>query len=49
MARDPTDDKFLEAAIDGQVDYIISGDSDLLTLKTFENIPIVPPWEFGKK
>lgn len=46
VARDPTDDKFLEAALGGQADYIVSGDNDLLDLKTFEGIPIIPPWEF---
>jgi putative PIN family toxin of toxin-antitoxin system len=49
IARDPTDNKFLEAAASGQADYIVSSDNDLLTLKTFENIPIVTPWEFGKE
>jgi putative PIN family toxin of toxin-antitoxin system len=49
VARDPDDNKFLEAAIDGQVEYIVSGDNDLLTLETFEGIPIVPPWELAKE
>jgi len=46
VARDPTDDKFLEAAINGKAKYIVSADNDLLTLGAFEGIPIVPPWEF---
>lgn len=44
--RDPTDDKFLEAAVSGQAEYIVSGDNDLLTLEAFEGISIVPSWEF---
>src|SRR5881275_2810905 len=29
--RDPTDDKFLELALNGRADLIVSGDRDLLT------------------
>jgi putative PIN family toxin of toxin-antitoxin system len=39
--RDPTDDKFLELAMNGQADMIISGDADLLVLNPFRGIPIV--------
>jgi putative PIN family toxin of toxin-antitoxin system len=41
--RDPTDDKFLELAVSGHADLIISGDADLLALNPFRNIPIVTP------
>src|SRR5690242_20129703 len=30
--RDPTDDKFLELAVNGHADLIVSGDADLLAL-----------------
>jgi hypothetical protein len=30
--RDPTDDKFLELAINGHADLIVTGDADLLAL-----------------
>ena len=30
--RDPTDDKFLELAVNGRADLIVSGDGDLLAL-----------------
>lgn len=43
---DPKDDKFLEAAIAGQVDLIVSGDKHLLTLKGFRSIPIISGREF---
>lgn len=39
--RDPKDDKFLEVAVNGEADMIISGDSDLLDLGEFERIPII--------
>ncbi|HEY5210063.1 MAG TPA: putative toxin-antitoxin system toxin component, PIN family [Stellaceae bacterium] len=41
--RDPTDDKFLELAINGRADVIVSGDADLLVLHPFRGIPIVLP------
>jgi putative PIN family toxin of toxin-antitoxin system len=44
--RDPKDDKFLEAAVAGHADVIVSGDEDLLTLHPYAGIPIVPPRAF---
>lgn len=37
--RDPKDDKFLELAVNGDADCIVSGDDDLLTLGSFRGIP----------
>ena len=44
--RDRKDNKFLEAALAGQADCIVSGDTDLLDLTPFEDIPILRPVEF---
>jgi putative PIN family toxin of toxin-antitoxin system len=44
--RDPKDDKFLELAVNGRADLIISGDADLLALNPFREIPIVTPAAF---
>ena len=44
--RDPTDDKFLELALSGAADLIVTGDADLLVLNPFRNIPIVSPATF---
>ena len=44
--RDPKDDKFLEAAVAGKADAIVSGDEDLLVLHPFEGIPILSPAAF---
>jgi putative PIN family toxin of toxin-antitoxin system len=41
--RDPKDDKFLELAVNGCADVIVSGDTDLLILDTFRGIPIITP------
>lgn len=43
---DPKDDKFLEAAIAGNVDFIVSGDKHLLDLKEFRSVPILSGREF---
>lgn len=42
-SRDPNDDKFLELAINGRVDVLITGDEDLLVLDPFRRIPILSP------
>jgi len=44
--RDPTDDKFLELAVNGKADLIVSGDADLLVLNPFRDIPVVAPATF---
>jgi len=45
-SRDPDDDKFLAAAVEGRARYVVSGDRDLLTLKNYRGIRIVRPAEF---
>ena len=44
--RDPKDDVFLEVALAGQAERIVSGDNDLLTLHPFRGIPIITPATF---
>jgi uncharacterized protein len=44
--RDSKDDKFLELAVNGKADVIVSGDADLLVLSPFRGIPIVLPATF---
>jgi putative PIN family toxin of toxin-antitoxin system len=44
--RDPKDNRFLEAALEGKADIIVSGDADLLELQEFEAIPILSVAEF---
>jgi putative PIN family toxin of toxin-antitoxin system len=41
--RDPRDDKFLEVAMHGRADAIITGDDDLLALNPFHGIAILVP------
>ena len=42
-SRDPKDDKFLELAVSGKADYIVTGDKDLTDLHPFQGIPVVRP------
>ncbi|WP_049985754.1 putative toxin-antitoxin system toxin component, PIN family [Halobellus rufus] len=46
VEADPDDDKFLEAAIAGSVEYLVSGDGHLLDLELFRGIDIVEPRTF---
>jgi putative PIN family toxin of toxin-antitoxin system len=41
--RDPADDKFLEVAANGEASLMITGDGDLLALRSFRGIPILTP------
>lgn len=46
--RDPSDDMFLELAVNGGADFIVTGDKDLLALHPFRNIPILTPARYLK-
>jgi len=46
--RDPDDDKFLELAVNGNADVLVSGDDDLLVLDTFRGIPIITAAAFAR-
>lgn len=45
-SRDPDDDKFLEVAINGRADVVVSGDGDLLALNPFRGIAILTPADY---
>ena len=46
LCRDPKDNKFLELAVNGKANYLISGDQDLLILNPFQKISILSPQAF---
>jgi len=48
VCDDPDDDKFLEAALAANADYVVSGDAALLSLKNYRRIQIVRPASFLK-
>jgi hypothetical protein len=43
---DPSDNRYLECAVEGSADVIVSGDRDLLALHTYQGIAIVRPSAF---
>jgi hypothetical protein len=45
-SRDKQDDMFLDVAVNGNAEAIISGDDDLLTLHPFQEIRIITPRTF---
>ena len=48
--RDPRDDKFLEVAVHGRADAIITRDGDLLAMNPFRGIAVLSPAEYlGRK
>jgi putative PIN family toxin of toxin-antitoxin system len=46
LCRDPKDDKYLQLAFDGNADFLITGNQDLLVLNPFHGIRILSPSEF---
>ncbi len=44
--RDPKDDKLLELAVDGNADFLVTGDKDLLVLNPFRGVEVITPREF---
>jgi uncharacterized protein len=46
ITDDPDDDRVLECAVAGRVDYIVSGDRHLLKLGSYQGISIVTAREF---
>lgn len=46
VTRDPKDDSIVSCAAEGKVDFIVSGDQDLLVLEEYESIQFVTPREF---
>jgi len=46
VSRDPDDDKYIAAALEGRADFIVAGDSDLLSIREYEKIRIVRPRAF---
>ena len=47
--HDPRDDKFLEVALNGRADVIVTGDADLLRMHPWREIAIVTPAKFLKR
>lgn len=47
--RDPKDDKFLDVALNGRADVIVTGDDDLLELHPWREISILSPADYLRR
>jgi putative PIN family toxin of toxin-antitoxin system len=47
--RDHDDDKFLDVAVNGRADVLVSGDTDLLALNPFRGVAILTPTCYLKR
>jgi putative PIN family toxin of toxin-antitoxin system len=47
--RDPKDDKFLEVALNGRADFIITSDADLLALHPWRGVKVLSPAKYLKR
>lgn len=48
VCRDPDDDHVLAAAASADCDYLVTGDKDLLAVKSYAGFTIVTPREFSE-
>ena len=48
LSADPDDNKFIDCAVSGGADYIVSGDAHLLDLISVLNVKVLKPNEFLK-
>ena len=46
VSRDPDDDKYIAAAIEGRASFVVSGDPDLLDIRAHAGVRIVTPRAF---
>lgn len=46
VCRDPDDDKFLEAALAAEAQYLVTGDKDLRDIGEYKGVKIRFPQEF---
>ena len=46
VCRDGKDNFLLEVALEGEADYVVTGDEDLLVINTFQSTKIIRPKEF---
>jgi len=49
VKNDPSDDKFLECAVSGKAQVLLSGDKDLLGLRRLSRVEILTPSQFLRR
>lgn len=48
VCRDPQDNKYIAAALEGRAGYLVSGDQALLSVRDYQGVQIVTPLAFLK-
>ncbi|MFQ5710872.1 MAG: putative toxin-antitoxin system toxin component, PIN family [Candidatus Geothermarchaeales archaeon] len=48
VKEDPTDNAFIECAVDGRAGYLVSGDGHLLSIREYKNVKVVSAKDFIK-
>jgi putative PIN family toxin of toxin-antitoxin system len=46
VSEDPDDNKFLECAVEGKAEYLVSGDTHLLAVRQYQGIQVLSPAVF---
>lgn len=46
ICRDPADDVFIDVALSGGAGFVVTGDDDLLVLKTYQSVRLATPRVF---
>lgn len=46
VCRDPKDDHFIACAVEGQANYLVTGDKDLLDIERYQTVNMIKAYEF---
>lgn len=47
VTRDPKDDAIIACAVEGDADYVVSGDEDILVLERYRDVKMINPADFA--
>ena len=46
ICRDPKDEPFIACAVEGEAEYLVTGDADLLDMVTYQNVAMIRAYDF---
>lgn len=46
VCRDPKDDQFIACALEGDANYLVTGDSDLLDMESYQGVIMIRAYDF---
>ena len=47
VTRDPKDDAVIACAVEGNADYVVSGDEDVLVVERYDDVKMINPLQFA--